>query len=270
MEQLLGIQESVHLRRWDPNRLADPDGTDLAPIDLLIDGGLAQAEPHRVIADAQVVLINSGHISSLLGVVQGFHCFRAIQDFHEGHDFHNIGSASELREAAARPLKMHRVSDERVWFVADRFEALRDLLFASGYALDPGPRDPNEWDEIHYEDPPTGVVRMKGVRLRDLDAEDSDFDPEITFTIHELWSTAPAADAISERGFFLMEYSYHAHWHGIDQRWDFDPTGHPEMPYHRHPPSRGTRREPLAGPIQPADAIRSFHEWVERAESIGS
>jgi len=40
---------------------------------------------------------------------------------------------------------MLAVSDDRVWFVAERFEQLRDLLFESGYALDPGPRDPNEW-----------------------------------------------------------------------------------------------------------------------------
>jgi hypothetical protein len=57
-----------------------------------------------------------------------------------------------------------------------------------GYALDPGPRDPNEWRELHYEDPPTGVVRLKGVRLRDLEDDDSDLDPEITFSIEELWS----------------------------------------------------------------------------------
>lgn len=154
--------------------------------------------------------------------------------------------------------------------MADRFEQLRDLLFASGYALDPGPRDPNEWDEIHYEEPPTGAVRMKGVRLRDLDDEASDFDPEITFSIHELWSTALVADAISERGFVLVEYSYHAHSRGVDQRWDFDPTGHPEMPYHRHPPGRGTQREALAGPIQPSDAIHSFHVWVELADGAGT
>lgn len=80
------------------------------------------------------------------------------------------------------------MSDDRVWFVAERFEQLRDLLFEFGYALDPGPRDPNEWNELHYEDPPTGVVRLKGVRLRDLQDEDSDFDPEITFSIEELWS----------------------------------------------------------------------------------
>jgi len=155
------------------------------------------------------------------------------------------------------------VSDERVWFVAERFERLRDLFFELGYAPDPGPRDPNEWDELHYEDPPTGLVRLKGVRLRDPNDEDSDFDPEITFSIAELWSPEYAEGAESERGYFLVEYSYHAHHHGVDQRWDFDPTGHPDMPYHRHPPGAGTERQPLPDPIDPADAIRIFHQWIE-------
>jgi hypothetical protein len=155
------------------------------------------------------------------------------------------------------------VADDRVWFVAERFEQLRDLLFEFGYALDPGPRDPNEWDERHYEDPPTGVVRLKGVRLRDLEDEESDFDDSITFTIEELWSAEYADQARSERGYWLVEYSYHAHHHGVDQRWDFDPTGHPEAPYHRHPPGRGSEREPLDQPISVADAILAFHRWVD-------
>jgi hypothetical protein len=157
------------------------------------------------------------------------------------------------------------VTNGRVWFVAERFEQLRDLLFEHGYALDPGPRDPNEWHELHYEDPPTGLVRLKGIRLRDPEDEDSDFDPGITFSVQELWSPMPLERAQSERGYFLLEYSYHAHYHGVDQRWDFDPAGHPEMPYHRHLPSRGIERQPLDGPIAPEKAIRAFQEWLERA-----
>jgi hypothetical protein len=85
-----------------------------------------------------------------------------------------------------RSRRMLALSEDRVWFVAERFEQLRDLLLEFGYALDPGPRDPNEWHELHYEEPPTGVVRLKGVRLRDFEDDDSDFDPEITFSIEEL------------------------------------------------------------------------------------
>jgi hypothetical protein len=76
--------------------------------------------------------------------------------------------------------------DDRVWFVAERFERLRDLLFEHGYALDPRPS------------------------------------------------------------------------------WDFDPAGHPEMPYHHHPPSRDSDRRRLGGPIDPREAIAAFHRWVDR------
>ena len=37
---------------------------------------------------------------------------------------------------------MPALSDDRVWFVAERFEQLRDLLLEFGYALDPGPAIP--------------------------------------------------------------------------------------------------------------------------------
>ena len=161
---------------------------------------------------------------------------------------------------------MPPLSDDRVWFVAERFEQLRDLLLEFGYALDPGSRDPNEWHELHYEDPPTGVVRLKGVRLRDLEDDDSDFDPEITFSIEELWSPDYVDGALSERGYYLVEYSYHAHYHGIDQRWDFDATRHPEAPYHRHPPGRGSERRALGGPISPAGALQEFANWIDEHE----
>lgn len=157
---------------------------------------------------------------------------------------------------------MGAMTDDRVWFVAERFERLTELLFANGYAVDPGPRDPNEWHELHYGDPPTGLVRIKGVRLRDPEDEHSDLDPEITFSIEELWRVEPVAGARSERGFHLVAYSYHAHCHGIDQRWDFDPTGHPEMPYHQHPPGGGDRRS-HHGPIGPPEVIRAFDAWID-------
>jgi hypothetical protein len=154
------------------------------------------------------------------------------------------------------------VPSERVWFVADRFERLTELLFEFGYAPDPGPRNPNEWHELHYEDPPTGLVRLKGIRLRDPQAEDSDFDPETTFSIHELWSADHVEDAEEERGFYLAQYSYHGHCHGVDQRWDFDPTGHPDMPHHHHPP-RHSRAERQAGSrISPRDALATFERGL--------
>ena len=155
-----------------------------------------------------------------------------------------------------------RVSSERVWFVAERFESLRDMLFEFGYALDPGPRDPNEWHELHYEDPPTGLVRLKGVRLTDPEDDASAFDPEITFSIHELWATNAVDAARRERGFYCVQYSYHGHCHGIDQRWDFDPIGHPEVPHHHHPPSSTGAPRLASGPVQPHEALSRFERWL--------
>jgi hypothetical protein len=155
-----------------------------------------------------------------------------------------------------------RVSSDRVWFVAERFERLTDLLFEFGFAVDPEPRDRNEWHELHYEDPPTGLIRVKGIRLRDPGDDGSDFDPEISFSVHELWSTDAVEEAREERGFHLVEYSYHAHCHGVDQRWDFDPARHPEMAHHHHPPSEsGGARRP-GGRICPAEALARFERWL--------
>jgi hypothetical protein len=147
--------------------------------------------------------------------------------------------------------------------VAERFEALRDILFEHGYAVDPGPRGPSEWNERHWEDPPTGLARIKGMRLADLEDEDSDFDPKISVSIEEYWSRDHVDQAQSARGFYLVEYSYHAHFHGTNQRRDFDPPGHPDIPYHQHPPPDGERRQRMDGPIDPADAIKEFHAWIE-------
>ena len=78
-----------------------------------------------------------------------------------------------------------------------------------------------------------------------------------------MWSADYVDDAQSERGYHLVEYSYHAHYHGIDQRWDFDPARHPEAPYHRHPPDRGSERRVLGGPVSPPDALQEFAKWIE-------
>jgi hypothetical protein len=134
------------------------------------------------------------------------------------------------------------VSSEGVWFVAERFEGLRATLEGRGYGLDPGARDPSGWEDLVLEDPPLGMVRMKAIRLVDPEDPDSDFDPEISLSVEEYWTTEPAEDAIRIREFWLSSYSYHGHAHDLDMRYDFDPLGHPEMPYHFHPPASNERR----------------------------
>lgn len=119
-----------------------------------------------------------------------------------------------------------------------RFEQLQELLFARGYLIDPGGRDPNEW----RDDPPLGLVRLKGVALGGED-EEAEPDPRITFNIAELWSTDRVDNAYREQGYWLAGYSYHGQVGGLSLRYCFDPRRHPEMPYHRHPPG-GKAREP--------------------------
>lgn len=148
----------------------------------------------------------------------------------------------------------------RIWFVASRFERLKDHLLVNGYALDPGSRDPNQWEELAREDPPLGLVRIKGVRLVDPTDADSAFDEQISFSIEEWWTTDHVADALDEQGYYLAQYSYHAHYHGTDQRWDFDPLRHPDEPYHFHPPGSDVRKP--GQPVTPEDALDAFEGWI--------
>jgi len=156
------------------------------------------------------------------------------------------------------------VASDRVWFVAERFERLTELLMEFGYAIDPGPRDPNEWQEQHVEDPPTGLVRLKAVRLGDPNDPESDFDPDITFSVRELWSAERVDQATDERGFYRIAYSYHAHSHGVDQRWDFDPLGHPDLAYHHHPPHAASDDRGASDPTSPREALEAFESWLAR------
>jgi hypothetical protein len=119
-----------------------------------------------------------------------------------------------------------------------RFEQLQALLFARGYPVDPGGRDPNEW----RDDPPLGLVRLKGVAMRG-GGDEAEPDPRITFSIAEFWSADRVEDAFEEHGYWLAGYAYHGQVGDISLRYCFDPQRHPEMPYHRHPPG-GNTREP--------------------------
>lgn len=112
----------------------------------------------------------------------------------------------------------------------------------------------------HHEDPTTGLVRLKGIRLSE--PEDESSDRQITFSMQELWSVDHVTQAQTERGYQLVAYSYHGPYHGDDQRWDFDPIGHPDAPSHEHPPAEGARRS-LSGPISPEAAVRAFHTWID-------
>lgn len=107
-----------------------------------------------------------------------------------------------------------------------RFEQLQELLFARGYLIDPSGRDPNEW----RDDPPFGLVRLKGVALKG-EGEEAEPDHRITFSITEFWSIERVEGAHREHGYWLAGYSYHGQVGDVSLRYCFDPQRHPEMPY---------------------------------------
>jgi hypothetical protein len=88
-----------------------------------------------------------------------------------------------------------------------------------------GGRDPNEW----RDDPPLGLVRLKGVTLEG-EGEEAEPDPRITFSIAELWSLDRVEEAYQEQGYRLAGYSYHGQVGDVSLRYCFDPQRHPEMP----------------------------------------
>ena len=146
-----------------------------------------------------------------------------------------------------------------ILIVYRRFEQLQELLFARGYLIDPGGRDPNEWQD----DPPLGLVRLKGVALQG-EGDDAEPDPRVTFSIVELWSGDRVAGAYEEQGYWLAGYAYHGQVGGVSLRYCFDPERHPEMPYHRHPPgSEG--REPWRH-ISPEEALDSIGRLAAAAQ----
>src|SRR5258708_37420757 len=106
-----------------------------------------------------------------------------------------------------------------------------------------------------------GLVRLKAVRLADPEAEDSDFDPNITFSVEEWWTREYIDDAEVDQGLFRAEYTYTGHRYGQNMRWDFDPEGHPERPYHFHPPEDERDHRP-SDPLSPEEALDRFEAWI--------
>ena len=85
-----------------------------------------------------------------------------------------------------------------------RFEQLQELLFVRGYLIDPGGRDPNEW----REDPPLGLVRLKGVALRG-EGDRAEPDPRVTFNIVEFWSSDHVEKPDDRRAAGLRRHALH-------------------------------------------------------------
>jgi hypothetical protein len=151
-------------------------------------------------------------------------------------------------------------------FVPQRWEALEALLMASGFDLDPSPRDPNEW----RADPPLGLVRVKALWVPRADADpDADADGRVSIQLTERWSTHPVPRALSARGLWLAAYSYNGHIKGSNLRYDFDPEGHPESPSHRHPFNAPEKTRKPCDQVTPATVVKELLAVVSEQVDSG-
>lgn len=151
-------------------------------------------------------------------------------------------------------------------FVSRRFEELHALLNARGYLLDFGGRELPRWED----DPPLGLVHMRAVLLPGADDdEDADPDERISFTLTERWSEHPVGEAQEREGLYLCSYSYHGQAGVARVRYEFDPDGHPEVPYHRHPPGGPDHVRQPAGPTNPEAALDELEALIATERAAG-
>ena len=106
---------------------------------------------------------------------------------------------------------------------------------------------------------------MRAVLLPNADEdEDAEPDERITFTLLERWSEHPLPDAQQREGLYLRGYSYHGQAGNARLRYEFDPDGHPESPYHLHPPGAPDHIR------QPAQAITAETALADLAALIAT
>ncbi len=110
---------------------------------------------------------------------------------------------------------------------------------------------------------------MRAVLLPGADEdEDADPDERISFTLTERWSEHPVGDAQEREGLYLCTYSYHGQAGVARVRYEFDPDGHPEVPYHRHPPEEPDHVREPTGPAAPETVLDELEALIatERAD----
>jgi len=151
-------------------------------------------------------------------------------------------------------------------FVSRRFEELHAILNASGYLLDFSGREHSRWED----DPPLGLIHMRAVLLPSADEdEDAEPDERITFTLLERWSEHPLHDAQQREGLYLRGYSYHGQAGDARLRYEFDPDGHPESPYHLHPPGAPDHIRQPAQVIAPETALGVLAALIATERAAG-
>jgi hypothetical protein len=161
-------------------------------------------------------------------------------------------------------------------FVPRRWEELVALLQGHGFDLadNTHPRFPNEW----RDDPPLGLVRVKGVWLPEADSNpDANEDERVTFSLTERWSVETTPFSLAEReGLWLASYAYNGHIAGDSRddgdrnhRHDFDPTKAQSIAYHRHPLGEANEVRVPEGPISADAALEDFLAVLAEEISAG-
>jgi hypothetical protein len=151
-------------------------------------------------------------------------------------------------------------------FVSRRFEELHALLNARGYLLDFSGRELPRWED----DPPLGLVQMRALLLPGADEdEDADPDERISFTLTERWSEQPVGEAQEREGLYLCAYSYHGQAGAARARYEFDPDGHPEVPYHCHPPGEPDHVRQPTRPVSPETALDELGALTDYERAAG-
>jgi hypothetical protein len=151
-------------------------------------------------------------------------------------------------------------------FVSRHFEELHALLNAQGYLLDFSGQQNSQWED----DPPLGLVNMRAVFVPNADEdEDAEPDERITFTLNERWSEYPLPDAQQREGLYLCGYSYHGQVGNTRLRYEFDPDGHPERPYHLHPPGAPDHVRQSALAVSPETALGDLSALIATERAAG-
>lgn len=161
-------------------------------------------------------------------------------------------------------------------FVPRRWDELVALLQGHGFDIadNTHPRYPNEW----RDDPPLGLVRVKGVWLPNADTDpDADEDRRVTFSLMERWSVKPTPFALVEReGLWLAGYAYNGHIAGNgrndgdrNHRHDFDPMKTDDIVYHRHPFGESNKIRVPEAPISAGGALDDFRAVLAEEITAG-
>jgi hypothetical protein len=87
---------------------------------------------------------------------------------------------------------------------------------------------------------------------------------------HPRWEDEhPLPGAQQREGLYLRGYSYHGQAGNARLRYEFDPDGHPESPYHLHPPGAPDHVRQPAQAIAPETALSDLAALIATERAAG-